>query len=182
MCIEAFRLHEVEPDKIAADSLGEVMRCPGANPTQAELKAITGSTSTRKRERKDKERTGKGIIVSYYSYSLSSSSYSLSDKATISLSEFLAVMDRTPLHEDPKGAMKDAFSIFDVSGTGKVDASELRQVLGNLAERFTVNEGKRKRKERKKEKKKEMKSKEEGEKKKKKKKKTKKKKKGRKKI
>ncbi len=43
VCLEAFRLHEVEPDKIPSDTLGEVMRCPGANPTQAELKAIIGS-------------------------------------------------------------------------------------------------------------------------------------------
>ena len=29
VCEEAFRLHEIEPGKIASESLGEVMRCPG---------------------------------------------------------------------------------------------------------------------------------------------------------
>ncbi len=71
-CEEAFRLHEVEPGKIPADALGEVMRFPGyagifllpvetrqpitrlntraffansrsANPTQEEVAAISGS-------------------------------------------------------------------------------------------------------------------------------------------
>ncbi len=50
-------------------------------------------------------------------------------------------MSRVPLHQDPKQPMQEAFGIFDVAGSGSVEASELRQVLGNLGERFTVNEG-----------------------------------------
>ena len=53
----------------------------------------------------------------------------------------MAAMGRQVLHEDPKKALMDAFAIFDTGATGKVDASELRQVLGNLAERFVQTEG-----------------------------------------
>ena len=52
----------------------------------------------------------------------------------------MAAMSRFPLHEDPKVIMREAFAIFDVAGKGSCDGSELRQVLGNLAERLTNND------------------------------------------
>ena len=36
--------------------------------------------------------------------------------------------------------MRNAFAIFDVAGSGSADGSELRQVLGNLAEKLSNNE------------------------------------------
>ena len=65
-------------------------------------------------------------------------------------------MNRVVLHEDPTTALRNAFSIFDQfaymrevprtvmcsrDGTGLIDASEFRNVMGNLGERFTIPEG-----------------------------------------
>ena len=35
------------------------------------------------------------------------------DKSTITFAEYIAVMEKATLHEDPTVALKDAFSIFD---------------------------------------------------------------------
>ena len=35
------------------------------------------------------------------------------DKLQVSFDEFLSIMNRVPLHEDPTQKLKDAFSIFD---------------------------------------------------------------------
>eukprot|EP00048_Salpingoeca_helianthica_P015188 m.225537 g.225537 ORF g.225537 m.225537 type:complete len:143 (-) comp16720_c0_seq1:34-462(-) len=103
-CIEAFRLHETQPGFIAAGSLGEVLRCPGANPSEAELRKFS------------------------------------SGKTQIKLEEFLAIIEQLPLHKDPRAELQDAFSIFDIDGTGFVDASEFRTVMGNLGERLDATE------------------------------------------
>eukprot|EP00039_Didymoeca_costata_P018434 m.333410 g.333410 ORF g.333410 m.333410 type:complete len:143 (+) comp17142_c0_seq1:389-817(+) len=42
-CEEAFKLYEDEPGKILAYNLGEVMRAPGANPTEEELEKIVSN-------------------------------------------------------------------------------------------------------------------------------------------
>ena len=35
------------------------------------------------------------------------------DKSTITFAEYMAVMEKSTLHEDPTVALKDAFAIFD---------------------------------------------------------------------
>ena len=68
----------------------------------------------------------------------------------------MAIMERFAVHSDPRQDLIDAFSIFDMyvlwcvvqacllpsDGTGMIDASEFRSVMGNLGERLDATESK----------------------------------------
>ena len=72
-------MYEYEPGKIEGAKLGEVMRAPGANPTEEEVEDfLDGGT-----------------------------------KASVSIDEYLAIMDKQKFHEDPKQVLESAFTIFD---------------------------------------------------------------------
>ncbi|EGD81860.1 hypothetical protein PTSG_13185 [Salpingoeca rosetta] len=61
-------------------------------------------------------------------------------KTVFSMSDVESFLASQPLHEDPTKTLGDAFAMFDVDGTGKIDASEFRTVLSNLGERFRGHE------------------------------------------
>jgi len=106
LCEEVFKLYEHEPGKIEGEKLGEVMRAPGANPTEEEIGEILQD----------------GL------------------KTEVTLSEYLAIMDKQTMHEDPRSVLDSAFTIFDAEGKGTVDTTELRSVIGNLGEGFSSEE------------------------------------------
>eukprot|EP01117_Protostelium_nocturnum_P010931 TRINITY_DN3951_c0_g2_i1.p1 TRINITY_DN3951_c0_g2~~TRINITY_DN3951_c0_g2_i1.p1 ORF type:complete len:147 (-),score=62.98 TRINITY_DN3951_c0_g2_i1:763-1203(-) len=58
----------------------------------------------------------------------------------IDFTEFLAMMARKMQDFDSEEEMREAFSIFDKSGSGFIGASELKQVLGCLGENLTDQE------------------------------------------
>ena len=58
----------------------------------------------------------------------------------IGLDEYLSIMDRQKMHENPGSVLEASFTIFDAEGTGMVDTTELRSVIGNLGERFSPEE------------------------------------------
>lgn len=58
----------------------------------------------------------------------------------IGLDEYLAIMDRQKMHENPLSILEESFTIFDAQGTGLVNCAELRAVMGNLGERFSPEE------------------------------------------
>eukprot|EP00055_Hartaetosiga_balthica_P007082 m.23928 g.23928 ORF g.23928 m.23928 type:complete len:143 (+) comp5597_c0_seq1:163-591(+) len=62
------------------------------------------------------------------------------NKATFSVNDIANFLERQLLHQDPTKLLKDSFAIFDAEGTGMIDASEFRQVLGGLGERFHSHE------------------------------------------
>merc|ERR1719272_172091 len=104
VCEEAFKLYEDVPGKILADNLGEVMRSPGANPSEEEVGKLSEG------------------------------------KTHVTLDEYMGIMDGQTMHEDPKAVLESSFTIFDAEGTGEVDTTELRSVIGNLGERFSQEE------------------------------------------
>ena len=61
-------------------------------------------------------------------------------KTEVTLSEYLAIMDKQTMHEDPRSVLDSAFTIFDAEGKGTVDTTELRSVIGNLGEGFSSEE------------------------------------------
>ena len=58
----------------------------------------------------------------------------------MTLAEYLAIMDKQTMHEDPRSVLDSAFTIFDAEGKGTVDTTELRSVIGNLGEGFSSEE------------------------------------------
>eukprot|EP00051_Salpingoeca_urceolata_P026879 m.479115 g.479115 ORF g.479115 m.479115 type:complete len:143 (+) comp21322_c0_seq1:475-903(+) len=64
----------------------------------------------------------------------------LGGKNSVKFEDYIAIMEKQTLHEDPTTALQDGFTIFDSTGSGQLDALELRNVIGNLGERFTIAE------------------------------------------
>eukprot|EP00056_Hartaetosiga_gracilis_P016052 m.3661 g.3661 ORF g.3661 m.3661 type:complete len:143 (-) comp3702_c0_seq1:206-634(-) len=61
-------------------------------------------------------------------------------RATFSVNDITNFLESQTLHQDPTKLLTDSFAIFDAEGTGLIDASEFRQVLGGLGERFHSHE------------------------------------------
>lgn len=59
---------------------------------------------------------------------------------TIDFAEFLTLMARKMKTKDSQAEILEAFKVFDKDGSGKISASELRQVMNNLGEKLTDEE------------------------------------------
>ena len=59
---------------------------------------------------------------------------------TISLNQFLTVLDEKPFDGDRIDLVKDCFKLFDKEGNGYISVSELRHVLTTLGEKMTTEE------------------------------------------
>ena len=73
------------------------MRCPGANPTDEELKEFIG-----------------GWAHCSISDCISDLMCVITAKIQITFDEFMSFMNRVTLHEDPTAILQNAFSIFDM--------------------------------------------------------------------
>lgn len=59
---------------------------------------------------------------------------------TIDFAEFLTLMARKMKTKDSEAEILEAFKVFDKDGSGKISASELRQVMNNLGEKLSDQE------------------------------------------
>jgi calmodulin len=59
---------------------------------------------------------------------------------TVEFPEFLSMMQRRMKHTDNEEQIREAFKVFDKSGTGFIEISELRHVLTTLGEKLSREE------------------------------------------
>lgn len=59
---------------------------------------------------------------------------------TVDLSEFLAIMARKTKDTDSEEEVREAFRVFDRSGSGFISAAELRHVLTSIGDKLTEEE------------------------------------------
>lgn len=59
---------------------------------------------------------------------------------TIDFAEFLTLMARKMKTKDSEAEILEAFKVFDKDGSGKISATELRQVMINLGEKLSDEE------------------------------------------
>lgn len=59
---------------------------------------------------------------------------------TVEFPEFLSMMQRRIKNTDNEEQIREAFKVFDKSGTGFIEVAELRHVLTTLGEKLTKDE------------------------------------------
>ncbi len=59
---------------------------------------------------------------------------------TIDFAEFLTLMARKMKTQDARSEIMEAFKVFDIDGSGKISASELRSIMADLGEKLTDQE------------------------------------------
>jgi len=61
-------------------------------------------------------------------------------KGTVEFPEFISMMQKRMKHTDNDEQIREAFKVFDKSGTGFIEVAELRHVLTTLGEKLTREE------------------------------------------
>lgn len=62
------------------------------------------------------------------------------DSGTIDFAEFLTLMARKMKTQDSEAEIQEAFKVFDTDNSGKISATELRQVMEKLGEKLSDQE------------------------------------------